>query len=189
MVICPKCKSNKIIPIMYGMPTHEAFEEAEKGNIKMGGCMIREAMPDRYCTSCKYEWSVDTLSPKYIKKIRYKVIENGLCCTDSAGKWVYEIDAAGVARYYEYRGRLRKAVFKETGKVSKKSVKDLFAEINEHTKPQADIIIADVCDGYSYQLQITYEDNRKKILTGDCGGGTIDGCLDEFFRKVPEFKY
>ena len=29
--ICPKCKSNNIIPIMYGYPTHEAFEEAEKG--------------------------------------------------------------------------------------------------------------------------------------------------------------
>ena len=30
--VCPKCKSNNIIPIMYGYPTHDAFEEAEKGN-------------------------------------------------------------------------------------------------------------------------------------------------------------
>lgn len=34
--ICPNCKSNNIIPIMYGMPAPEAFEEAEKGNLKLG---------------------------------------------------------------------------------------------------------------------------------------------------------
>lgn len=36
--ICPKCKSNNIIPIMYGYPSHDAFIEAEKGNLKFGGC-------------------------------------------------------------------------------------------------------------------------------------------------------
>ena len=35
--ICPKCKSNNVIPIMYGYPAPEAMEEAEKGNLKLGG--------------------------------------------------------------------------------------------------------------------------------------------------------
>lgn len=28
--ICPKCKSNNVIPIMYGYPAPEAMEEVEK---------------------------------------------------------------------------------------------------------------------------------------------------------------
>lgn len=38
--ICPKCKSNNVIPIMYGYPAPEAMEEAEKGNLKLGGCEV-----------------------------------------------------------------------------------------------------------------------------------------------------
>ena len=38
--ICPKCKSNNVIPIMYGCPAPEAMEEAEKGNLKLGGCEV-----------------------------------------------------------------------------------------------------------------------------------------------------
>ncbi len=36
---CPKCKSENVVPIMYGYPSPEAFEEAEKENIKLAGCV------------------------------------------------------------------------------------------------------------------------------------------------------
>lgn len=36
------------------------------------------------------------------------------------------------------------------------------------------IIDCRVCDGCSYELTITYADNRKKKMHGDLGGGTVD---------------
>ena len=45
---------------MYGYPAPEAMEEAEKGNLKLGGCMIYDidggGMADRYCEDCEKEW-------------------------------------------------------------------------------------------------------------------------------------
>ena len=42
---------------MYEFPAPEAMEEAEKGKLKLGGCMINEidggGMADRYCKDCK----------------------------------------------------------------------------------------------------------------------------------------
>lgn len=38
--ICPKCKSNNVVPIMYGYPAIKATEGTEKGNLKLGGCMV-----------------------------------------------------------------------------------------------------------------------------------------------------
>jgi len=36
---CPKChKNDMVIPIVYGFPGPELFEEAEKGLVKLGGC-------------------------------------------------------------------------------------------------------------------------------------------------------
>ena len=73
--ICPKCKSNNIIPIMYGYPTHEAFEEAEKGNIKLGGCevFIGGGQPDRFCKDCEHEWCVDDFLVEDILKISFRL--------------------------------------------------------------------------------------------------------------------
>lgn len=30
MVICPKCRSDRTAPILYGYPSHEAFEAEEQ---------------------------------------------------------------------------------------------------------------------------------------------------------------
>ena len=38
-------------------------------------------------------------------------------------------------------------------------------------RPWTEIEECRVCDGCSYELTITYKDNRKKKLTGDLGGG------------------
>ena len=54
---CPKCGSNEGLPILYGMPTDEAFKAAEDGEIALGGCTIIEGMsPDYYCSECGYSW-------------------------------------------------------------------------------------------------------------------------------------
>ncbi len=74
--ICPKCKSNNVIPIMYGYPAPEAMEEAEKGNLKLGGCMIYDidggGMADRYCEGCENEWCVDDFLVEDIVKVRFR---------------------------------------------------------------------------------------------------------------------
>ncbi|MCQ2540291.1 MAG: metallophosphoesterase [Acetatifactor sp.] len=57
--ICPKCGSKQVIPLLYGRPAAHILEEAEKGNIKLGGCMIEEVeggVPNRYCKECEHKW-------------------------------------------------------------------------------------------------------------------------------------
>lgn len=53
---CPKCKSINTIPIGYGYPGPQMQKEAKKGNLKLGGCVIREDNPDGFCKDCKHEW-------------------------------------------------------------------------------------------------------------------------------------
>ena len=52
--ICPKCKSNNVIPIMYGYPAPEAMEEAESHGVHVyrdiGGGQL-----DRFCKDCEHE--------------------------------------------------------------------------------------------------------------------------------------
>ena len=49
---CPFCENNKLKPILYGMPTHAAFELAEKGHFILGGCCIEENAPKWLCPKC-----------------------------------------------------------------------------------------------------------------------------------------
>lgn len=61
--------------ILYGMPTGEAFELAEQGNVILGGCeIIMDDTPqaDYGCLDCKYEWVPELLPASDISKIRFK---------------------------------------------------------------------------------------------------------------------
>ena len=49
---CPKCHS-QLIPIIYGLPTHEMFLKQEKGELILGGCVISPNDPKCYCKKCK----------------------------------------------------------------------------------------------------------------------------------------
>ena len=44
----------------------------------------------------------------------------------------------------------------------------------------------DVSDGSSYELTITYKDNRKRKFHGDVGGGTVDNTVIDFLKTIPE---
>jgi len=54
---CPQCQSKKVIPIIYGMPTEETFNEADAGKFVLGGCCINEESPEWHCTDCLCEFS------------------------------------------------------------------------------------------------------------------------------------
>lgn len=53
---CPACGSTDTAKILYGMPTHEAFEAAERGEIALGGCCVPTNGPYRQCKACKQEF-------------------------------------------------------------------------------------------------------------------------------------
>jgi len=53
---CPKCKSTRVIPIGYGFPGPEIWAEVDKGNLKLGGCVIEKDNPDTFCKDCEHEW-------------------------------------------------------------------------------------------------------------------------------------
>ena len=40
-VVCPYCREkDEVIPILYGVPTHESFKKADRGEIYLGGLDI-----------------------------------------------------------------------------------------------------------------------------------------------------
>ncbi|MEX1194954.1 MAG: hypothetical protein WED85_07850 [Dehalococcoidia bacterium] len=50
---CPKCgQKNTVVPIMYGMPSGEAMEEAERGDLMLAGCMVGDVDPQLNCRAC-----------------------------------------------------------------------------------------------------------------------------------------
>ena len=60
---CPQCGSTDAIRIAYGYPTFEMGEAADRGEIRLGGCVIGPESPDYECLRCNAQlpWvAVDT---------------------------------------------------------------------------------------------------------------------------------
>ena len=105
--ICPKCKSNNVIPIMYGYPAPEAMEEAEKGNLKLGGCevFIGGGQLDRFCKDCEHEWCVENFLVEDIVKIRFRYWSNWGCYDPESieeDQWAFEVFLDGTVKYFAY---------------------------------------------------------------------------------------
>ena len=53
---CPLCRSNDTIPIVYGFPSQDSMEPllqaVDRGEIELGGCVIRDERPSRHCKNC-----------------------------------------------------------------------------------------------------------------------------------------
>ena len=50
---CPRCHAQiQPVPIVYGLPTREAWLEAQSGRIRLGGCVIGDESPDYACPEC-----------------------------------------------------------------------------------------------------------------------------------------
>jgi hypothetical protein len=57
---CPKCKSNSIAEIVYGMPDFDDEElkrDLLKKKIVLGGCVVWGGDPKLQCNDCEYQWS------------------------------------------------------------------------------------------------------------------------------------
>lgn len=57
--VCPACRQEAGVYILYGLPTEEAIEMAERNEIALGGCCIEEDGPDHKCTQCGHEWRIN----------------------------------------------------------------------------------------------------------------------------------
>jgi hypothetical protein len=53
---CPLCQSNRVLPIVYGLPGPELLESAREGRVHLGGCVVYRENPEWHCRKCGYEW-------------------------------------------------------------------------------------------------------------------------------------
>lgn len=53
---CPLCVSNNVVPIRYGMPPFEMWEESKKGKFVLGGCCISDESAKWHCQACGHEF-------------------------------------------------------------------------------------------------------------------------------------
>jgi len=67
---CPKCGSENVIPIAYGLPGPELFKKAEAGKVKLGGCCIEDNFPEYYCNDCEHEWNKKEVIDNEYSKIK-----------------------------------------------------------------------------------------------------------------------
>lgn len=185
MIRCPNCKSEKILPIVYGLPTLDTFQKAERGELLLGGCVVTFDQPTFCCMDCKRRWSKRSLPFSAIKKVRFKVWQNGLGLLEESKTWVYEIHGDGRAVKYTYHGRNRRYSEKESEYISEKKVESLFRELQRLISGNPkDIVECRICDGCSFQLQVSYLDGEKEIINGELGGGTYDMLMMNLFREV-----
>lgn len=51
---CPSCGSaDRVLPIIYGLPAPDAEEQAARGEVKLGGCIVLPDFPAWYCRACE----------------------------------------------------------------------------------------------------------------------------------------
>ncbi len=63
--ICPNCRHRTGVDILYGIPSHDAFEMAERNELPLGGCCIDLEGPERKCTNCGHEWRIRRREVKF----------------------------------------------------------------------------------------------------------------------------
>ena len=51
-ILCPKCHSEGVIKIIYGLPSDELIKESRQGKFALGGCCVDESNPNWECHNC-----------------------------------------------------------------------------------------------------------------------------------------
>jgi len=54
--MCPKCGSNDIWRILYGLIPNFDEKELEKNKVRLGGCIVSSDSPKWECGDCLYFW-------------------------------------------------------------------------------------------------------------------------------------
>ena len=53
---CPSCGTASAVRIVYGLPSSDAGEAEDRGEIALGGCCIDEDCPIWSCRNCGHRW-------------------------------------------------------------------------------------------------------------------------------------
>jgi hypothetical protein len=59
LVVCPRCRSHWVVPVLYGLPSEVAEEAALRGALAMGGCCPPSPWSERNqwcCKKCRFRW-------------------------------------------------------------------------------------------------------------------------------------
>jgi hypothetical protein len=56
--ICPSCRQKTGVDILYGMPSFEGFQMAERGEVVLGGCCVDLDGAERECIACGHQWPI-----------------------------------------------------------------------------------------------------------------------------------
>lgn len=130
IVKCPKCDSENVAPIYYGIQpdNNEIRELIDNNKIIYGGSIMLDDQPheDYGCLECGYRWSLDLLPGMYIKKIRFKVEDFGLGIMDMKRRYVYEIYPDGRWIEYTYQGESNRYTYKDICVTKKENVLRLY---------------------------------------------------------------
>lgn len=54
--VCPRCEQTDVVPVVFGLPSPETFELAERGFVALGGCLLDPEPADFVCRSCGHAW-------------------------------------------------------------------------------------------------------------------------------------
>jgi CheY-like chemotaxis protein len=60
---CPKCRSDRVAPILYGSDRLNHRDDFAAGRVVLGGAVRGPEGPDRYCRDCEHRWSSSPGSP------------------------------------------------------------------------------------------------------------------------------
>jgi len=60
---CPRCCSDEVLPIAYGLPSPDMVEESIAGRVVLAGCMVWPEAPNWHCIVCGYEWRKEETGP------------------------------------------------------------------------------------------------------------------------------
>ena len=123
--------------------------------------------PDYGCLDCNFRWSRDRLPVDAITKARFKVWENGTGFLEDMKMWVYEILPGGKVVEYTYYGRSCKYSERGEVRIPVEQISRLYSEIQAVIAGNPDdVVFAFVCDGSSFDLQVSYTDGRKANIKG-----------------------
>lgn len=53
---CPECGSDRVVPIVYGLPDGELTGAFLRGEAAIGGCLVTGDDPSRACRACGHKW-------------------------------------------------------------------------------------------------------------------------------------
>ena len=187
---CPLCLSNKVVPIRYGMPPVEMWEESKKGKFVLGGCVISNESAKWHCQACSHEFgkeipSIEDLEnpePDGIKPLKLEFYIGGF---DMSGQYCVKLEGDTVRYGLAFCGEWLEIKAEDTPSLRKwlnfrkklDSI-DIWKWNRKYHNPN-------VRDGTQWELVIDYGIREKKTYGSNWYPGSIN---ESDIDETPEFK-